>query len=203
MKHTPILLLTLVAASASAAKYGMDNDLNYNRVGIGYESDTYLKSWVVSGEAKLGDHLLVGGSYSSMTGKGADIGLDGKFSRFGLGLVFNGGPGDIIVRASYGQGNLESVDFTAFGVADETSLAVSYRAELGRGYEGEIGVARVHTRVAGTNLDAGAAFVENDTVVKASLRYNFTKNVDLTLSYAFQSKVVGGNIFGASVGYSF
>ena len=203
MKHTPILLLTLVAASASAAQYGVLHDLNYNRFGVGYESDKYLKSVVVSGEAKLGEYLLVGGSYSDVTGKGADEGLDGKFSRFGLGLVFNAGPGDIIIRGSYGQGNLENADFTAFGVADETSVGVSYRAALGDGFEGEFGYARVHTRVAGTNLDAAAAFIKNDNVFKASLRYNITKNIDATVSYAFRSKVVGGNSFGLSAGYSF
>ena len=200
MKHTPILLLTLVAASASAAQYGVLHDLNYNRLGVGYESDSYLKSVVVSGEAKLGDYILIGGSYSDVTGKGTDEGLEGKFSRFGLGLVFNAGPGDIIFRGTYGQGNLENADFTAFGVADETSVGVSYRAALGNGFEGELGYARVHTRVAGTNIDA---FIRNDNVVKASLRYDITKNIDLTVSYAFRSKVVGGNSLGLSGGYSF
>jgi hypothetical protein len=199
MKHTP-LLLTLVAASASAAQYGVLHDLNYNRIGVGYESDTYLKSVVVSGEAKLGDYVLVGGSYSDVTGKGSDEGLDGKFSRFGLGVVFNAGPGDLIVRASYGQGNLENADFTAYGVADETSIGVSYRAALGNGFEGELGYARVHTRVAGTNIDA---YIKNDNVVKASVRYDITKNIDVTVSYALRSNVVGGNSFGLSAGYSF
>ena len=200
MKHTPILLLTLVAASASAAQYGVLHDLNYNRIGVGYESDTYLKSVVVSGEAKLGDYVLVGGSYSDVTGKGSDEGLDGKFSRFGLGVVFNAGPGDLIVRGTYGQGNLENADFTAYGVADETSIGVSYRAALGNGFEGELGYARVHTRVAGTNIDA---YIKNDNVVKASLRYDITKNIDVTVSYALRSNVVGGNSFGLSAGYSF
>jgi hypothetical protein len=203
MKHTPILLLTLVAASAAAAPYGVVHDLNYNRLGVGYETDKYLKSVVVSGEAKLGEYLLVGGSYSDVTGKGADVGLNGKFSRFGLGLAFNAGPGDLILRATYGQGNLESADFSAFGVADETSVGLSYRAALGNGFEGELGYARVHNRVAGTNLDAAAAFIKNDNVVKASLRYDITKNIDVTVSYAFRSSVVGGNSFGLSAGYSF
>ena len=200
MKPVPILILTLVAASASAAQYGVLHDLNYNRIGVGYESDTYLKSVVVSGEAKLGDYILIGGSYSDVTGKGSDVGLNGKYSRFGLGLVFNVGPGDIILRGTYGQGNLESKDFTAFGVADENSFGVSYRTALGNGFEGELGYARVHTRVAGTNIDA---FINNDNVVKTSVRYNITKNIDVSLSYAFRSKVVGGNSFGLSGGYSF
>ena len=74
MKHTPILLLTLVAASASAAD-GLGSGLNYNRLGLGYESNDSIKSIVVSGEAKLGEYVLVGGSYSDVDGKGIYEGL--------------------------------------------------------------------------------------------------------------------------------
>ena len=105
MKHTPILLLTLVAASASAAD-GLGSGLNYNRLGLGYESNDSIKSIVVSGEAKLGEYVLVGGSYSDVDGKGLLDGTSGNIARFSLGVVFNAGPGDVVVRASYGQGNL-------------------------------------------------------------------------------------------------
>jgi len=202
MKNAP-LLLTLVAASASAAPYGVLHDLNYNRVGVGYDNDKFLNSTTVSGEARLGDYLLVGGSYAAISAKGDSDGLDGKFARFGLGLVFNAGPGDIILRGSYGQGNVETSDFSAFGVADETSFGISYRAALGAGFEGTVGLAYVDTRFAGTNLDAEAAFEKKETVVRLALRYNITNEIDVTATYAFRSKVVGGNNFGLSAGYSF
>jgi hypothetical protein len=195
MKHTPILLLTLVAASASAAP-AIGSGLNYNRVGVGYESNDSLKSLVISGEAKLGDFILIGGSFSDVDGKGFYNGTSGNISRFGVGAVFSAGPGDIILRASYGQGNLSSDLY--LGVADERSFGVSYRAELGGGFEGEVGYARVRTRMVGDFL-----LISNDNVFKASLRYNFTKNFDVSLAYAFQDKLVGGDNFGISAGYSF
>jgi hypothetical protein len=200
MKHTPsILLLTLVAASAAAAP-GVGSGLNYNRLGVGYESDDALKSVVISGEAKLGEYLLVGGSYSDVDGKGLLDGTSGNIARFSLGAVFNAGPGDVIVRASYGQGHL--TDGVDIAVADERSFGVSYRAELGAGFEGEVGYARVRTRIPFV-LGGLQLFTSNDDVFSTSVRYNVSKNFDVKLSYAFQSDDVGGNKFGLSAGYSF
>ena len=195
MKHTPILLLTLVAASASAAD-GLGSGLNYNRLGLGYESNDSIKSIVVSGEAKLGEYVLVGGSYSDVDGKGIYDGAGGYISRFGLGVVFSAGPGDLILRASYGQGNL--TDGISLGVADERSFGISYRTVLGGGFEGELGYARVRTRMVGDWL-----VESNDNVFKATLRYNISKNFDVSLAYSFQDDIVGGNNLGLSVGYSF
>jgi len=195
MKHTPILLLTLIAASASAAD-GLGSGLNYNRLGLGYESNDSIKSIVVSGEAKLGEYVLVGGSYSDVDGKGVYDGAGGYISRFGLGVVFNAGPGDVILRASYGQGNL--TDGISLGVADERSFGISYRTAIGAGFEGELGYARVRTRMVGDWL-----LESNDNVFKATLRYNFSKNFDASLAYSFQDDIVGGDNFGLSAGYSF
>jgi hypothetical protein len=194
MKHTPILL-TLVAASASAAD-GLGSGLNYNRLGLGYESNDSIKSIVVSGEAKLGEYILVGGSYSDVDGKGVYDGAGGYISRFGLGVVFSAGPGDVILRASYGQGNL--TDGISLGVADERSFGISYRTAIGAGFEGELGYARVRTRMVGDWL-----LESNDNVFKATLRYNLSRNFDLSLAYSLQDDIVGGNNLGLSVGYSF
>ena len=195
MKHTPILLLTLVAASASAAD-GLGSGLNYNRLGLGYESNDSIKSIVVSGEAKLGEYVLVGGSYSDVDGKGIYDGAGGYISRFGLGVVFSAGAGDVILRASYGQGNL--TDGIDLGVADERSFGISYRTAIGSGFEGEVGYARVRTRMVGDWL-----LESNDNVFKATLRYNISKNFDVSLAYSFQDDLVGGDNFGVSAGYSF
>ena len=206
MKTHPVILLpllTLIAASASARQFDLGSELNYNRIGVGYEANDSIKSMVVSGEAKLGDHLLVGGSYSDVTGKGDYDGFTGYISRFGLGGVVTVGPGDVILRASYGQGNLESN--SELVVADERSIGISYRANLGSGFEGELGYAHVRTRMTSVSwiVLGREPVITNDNVVKASLRYNFSRSVDLTVSYAFQSKDVGGNSFGASLGFSF
>ena len=202
MKHTPILLLTLVAASASAAP-GTGNELNYNRIGVGYESNDLLKSFVVSGEAKLGEYVLVGGSFSDVSGKGDNDGYDGNIVRFGLGAVFTAGPGDLIFRASYGQGNIATADFDSAGVADERSYGLSYRAVIGAGFEGELGYSRVRTRMAGYNNVDIAAGILSDNVFKVTLRHNFSKNLDIRLTYLFQDDFIGGDTFGVSAGYSF
>jgi hypothetical protein len=151
---------------------------------------------VISGEAKLGEYLLVGGSYSDVDGKGVFDGGSGYISRFGLGVVVSAGAGDVILRVSYGQGNL--TDGVSLGVADERSFGISYRTAIGAGFEGEVGYARVRTRMVGDWL-----LTSNDNVFSASVRYNFTKNFDVKLSYAFQSDDVGGNKVGLSAGYSF
>ena len=52
MKHTPILLLTLIAAAASAAP-GIGNELNYNRVSVGYLASDAMKGFSVGGTAEL------------------------------------------------------------------------------------------------------------------------------------------------------
>jgi hypothetical protein len=202
MKHTPILLLTLVAASASAA-VDLGNELNYNRIGVGYESNDLLKSFVVSGEAKLGEYVLVGGSYSDASGKGDNDGYDGNIVRFGLGAVFTAGPGDLIFRASYGQGNIATNDFDSAGVADESSFGLSYRAAIGAGFEGELGYARVRTRMVGYNNVDIAAGILNDNVFRVTLRHNITNNFDIRLTYLFQDDFIGGDTFGLSAGYSF
>lgn len=203
MKHTPTtLLLALLAASAPAA-VDVGNELNYNRVGVGYESNDLLKSFVVSGEAKLGEYVLVGGSYSDVAGKGNNDGYDGNIVRFGLGAVFTAGPGDLIFRASYGQGNIATSDYNSAGVADESSFGLSYRAALGAGFEGELGYARVRTRMAGYNNVNIAAGILNDNVFRVTLRHNFTSNFDVRVTYLFQDDFIGGDTFGISAGYSF
>jgi hypothetical protein len=195
---TYILLaaISTVAAPASARHFDLGSELNYNRIGVGYESDDFLNSMVISGEAKLGSTLLVGGSYSDVTGKRDYDGFTGNIARFGLGAVITAGPGDLILRASYGQGNLRSN--VELGVADERSFGISYRASLGNGFEGTLGYARVRTRMVGDWVE-----ISNDNVIRASIRYNFSQKLDLTLTYASQSKDVGGDSFGASLGFSF
>ena len=69
---------------------------------------------------------------------------------------------------------------------------------IGAGFEGELGYARVRTRMVGDWL-----LESNDNVFKATLRYNFSKNFDASLAYSFQDDIVGGDNFGLSVGYSF
>ena len=167
MKHTPILLLTLVAAAASAAPG--DVGLNYNRVSVGYLASDAMKGFSVGGTAELANSgVLISGSYSDVDGKGDLDGLGGYMTGFGLAYKFNVGSGDLAV---------------------------------GLGYQ------RVRTNIGGLVAVGGVIFgdvaSENDNIFNVGLRYNLSKNLDLSLTYAFTGESAGGDALGLSVGYSF
>ena len=204
MKHTPILLLTLVAASASAA--GLGSGLNYNRVEVGYVSSDSVKGFNVGATAELANSgVLVSGTYADVDGKGDIKGFGGYMTGFGLAYKFNVGSGDLAVGLGYQQGQFGSS--TGFAVAEQTSLGLQYRQALGSSAEFSVGYQRVRTNlgalvVVGGFIQGGAAS-ENDNIFSVGLRYNFTKNLDLSLTYAFTGTSAGGDALGLSAGYSF
>ena len=204
MKHTPILLLTLVAASASAA--GLGSGLNYNRVEVGYVSSDSVKGFNVGATAELANSgVLVSGTYADVDGKGDIKGFGGYMTGFGLAYKFNVGSGDLAVGLGYQQGQFGSS--TGFAVAEQTSLGLQYRQALGSFAEFSVGYQRVRTNigalvVVGGFIQGGAAS-ENDNIFSVGLRYNFTKNLDLSLTYAFTGTSAGGDALGLSAGYSF
>jgi hypothetical protein len=205
MKHTPVLLLTLVAASGSAA-VGAASGLNYNRAELSYSTNDSLKGWSLGATAELaGTGVLVSGVYSDVTGKGDLAGFGGYETGFGLGYKFNVGPGDLVVGVNYLQGQFGASNGVAIG--EQKSLGLQYRQAVGGSFEFTAGYQRVRTNlgalaVVGGLVVADAASV-NGNVFNLGARYNLTKNFDLSLSYAFQSKDVGGNTLGLSAGYSF
>ena len=204
MKHTPILLLTLVAASASAA--GLGSGLNYNRVEVGYVSSDSVKGFNVGATAELANSgVLVSGTYADVDGKGDIKGFGGYMTGFGLAYKFNVGSGDLAVGLGYQQGQFGASN--GFAVAEQTSLGLQYRQALGSSAEFSLGYQRVRTNigalvVVGGFIQGGAAS-ENDNIFSVGLRYNFTKNLDLSLTYAFTGTSAGGDALGLSAGYSF
>ena len=205
MKHTPILLLTLLAASASAAP-GTGSGLNYNRVEVGYVTSDSLKGFNVSATAELANSgVLVSGSYADVDGKGDIAGFGGYMTGFGLAYKFNVGAGDLAVGLGYQQGQFGASN--GFAVAEQTSLGLQYRQALGSNAEFSIGYQRVRTNLGALvvvgGFIQGAVASENDNIFNVGLRYNLTKNFDLSLTYAFTGESAGGDAFGLSVGYSF
>ena len=205
MKHTPILLLTLVAASASAAD-GLGSGLNYNRVSVGYLASDAMKGFTVGGTAELANSgVLISGSYSDVDGKGDLTGLGGYMTGFGLAYKFNVGAGDLAVGLGYQQGQFGASN--AFAVAEQTSLGLQYRQALGSNAEFSVGYQRVRTNIGALVAVGGVIFgdvaSENDNIFNVGLRYNLTKNFDLSLTYAFTGTSAGGDAFGLSAGYSF
>ena len=205
MKHTPILLLTLVAASASAAD-GLGSGLNYNRVSVGYLASDAMKGFTVGGTAELANSgVLISGSYSDVDGKGDLTGLGGYMTGFGLAYKFNVGAGDLAVGLGYQQGQFGASN--AFAVAEQTSLGLQYRQALGSNVEFSVGYQRVRTNIGGLVAVGGVIFgdvaSENDNIFNVGLRYNLSKNLDLSLTYAFTGESAGGDALGLSAGYSF
>jgi len=205
MKHTPILLLTLVAASASAAP-GLGNELNYNRVGVGYLASDAMKGFSVSASAELANSgVLVSGSYSDVDGKGDIAGFGGYMTGFGLAYKFNAGPGDLAVGLGYQQGQFGASN--GFAVAEQTSLGLQYRQALGSSFEFSVGYQRVRTNIGALEVVGGfvygGAASENENIFNVGARYNLSKNLDLSLTYAFTGTSAGGDALGVSVGYSF
>ena len=203
MKHPP-LLLTLVAASASAA--GVGSGLNYNRAEIGYVTSDAVKGFNVSATAELANSgVLVSGTYADVDGKGDIAGFGGYMTGFGLAYKFSVGAGDLAVGLGYQQGQFGASN--GFAVAEQTSLGLQYRQALGSNAEFSVGYQRVRTNigalVAVGGVINGAVGSENDNIFNVGLRYNFTKNFDLSLTYAFTGTSAGGDALGISAGYSF
>jgi len=206
MKHTPLLLLTLVAASASAAA-GAGSGLNYNRVEVGYLTNDSLKGFSVSATAELAHSgVLVSGIYADVDGKGAIAGYGGYETGFNLAYKFNVGAGDLAVGFGYLQGQFSASNGVATG--EQKGFGLQYRQALGSSAEFSVGYQRVRTNLGALEVDGfgniyvGAASV-SDNVFNLGLRYNFTPNLDVSLTYAFASKDTTGNTLGVSAGYSF
>jgi hypothetical protein len=205
MKHTPILLLTLLAASASAA-VGVGSGLNYNRVSVGYLTSDAMKGFSVGGTAELANSgVLISGSYSDVDGRGDLTGLGGYMTGFGVAYKFNVGAGDLAVGLGYQQGQFGA--YNAFAVAEQTSLGLQYRQALGSNVEFSVGYQRVRTNIGALVAVGGIIYgdvaSENDNIFNVGLRYNLSKNLDLSLTYAFTGTSAGGDALGLSVGYSF
>ena len=205
MKHTPILLLTLVAASASAAA-GVGSGLNYNRAEVGYTTSDALKGFNVSATAELANSgFLVSGTYADVDGKGDIAGFGGYLTGFGLAYKFNVGAGDLAVGLGYQQGQFGASN--GFAVAEQTSLGLQYRQALGSSAEFSVGYQRVRTNIGALTVSGGyingLVGSENDNSFNGGVRYNLTKNFDLSLTSAFTGTSAGGDAFGISAGYSF
>ena len=213
MKHTPILLLTLVAASASAAVGG--SGLNYDRLGIGYSTDDSRNTVALTGRAQLGDSgFIASGSYGDVS---ADFkGFSGTEVTYGLAYKFSVGSGDLSIGYSYAQGQYSYIDETTVAAAagEEKGFGIEYRQAISSNIEFSLGFQRIKTSGIGIgfadtdgdgDLDTVAGGVDslNNNVINVGVRYNVSQNFDISLNYAFKKDEVGGNKFGLSVGYSF
>jgi hypothetical protein len=212
MKSLYLLLLAAAvtpafAQTAPAAKSG----LNYNRIAVGYSADDTLKGYNVTGSALLGGSFIISGIYDDVKTKGDIAGLSGKLSGFGLAYKFNVGPGDLAIGYAYKTGTVygefDNYDAVGLASAEQKGFGINYRQAINSQFEFSVGFSRTKTSV--------ALFATNGSIVGAEgldstsnsynigLRYNVTKNIDVSADYLFQKETAGGNKFGVSVGYNF
>ena len=217
MKLPFLLLIAAAATPAFAQTASAKSRLSYDRVAVGYSSDDTFKGYNVTGSALLGNAIIVSGIYDDVKTKGNAFGvpvsgLSGKLSGFGLAYKFNVGPGDLALGYFYKTG-------TVYGTFDSGALAgdggiasaeqkgfnLNYRQAINSSLEVSVGYTRLSTKLAAIDLEQGPSPVINETTNAWNLgaRYNFTKNIDLSLDYTFKNKNAGGDKLGVSVGYNF
>lgn len=212
MKSLYLLLLAAAvtpafAQTAPAAKSG----LNYNRIAVGYSSDDSLKGYNVTASALLGGAVIVSGIYDDVDAKGDAAGLSGKLSGFGLAYKFNVGPGDLAIGYAYKTGTVygDFDNYSASGLAsaEQKGFSINYRQAINNQIEFSVGYSRLDTLIGLIATDGsivGADSIDSTTnSYNIGLRYNITKNLDLSINYAFQDENAGGDKFGVSVGYNF
>ena len=211
MKSLYLLLLAAAvtpafAQTAPAAKSG----LNYNRIAVGYSSDDLLKGYNVTATALLANSIIVSGIYDDVDTKGDASGLSGKLSGFGLAYKFSVGPGDLAIGYSYKTGTVygEFDNYVAVGLmsAEQKGFNINYRQAINSQFEFSVGYARIQTLAAAIAISGSVGIADLDSTDNSyniGLRYNITKNLDLSLNYAFQDENAGGDKFGVSVGYNF
>ena len=223
MKYLYTLLLAAAvtpafAQTAPAAK----SSLNYNRIAVGYSSDDILKGYNVTGSALLGNAFIVSGIYDDVKTKGQAFGgpisgLSGKLSGFGLAYKLNVGPGDLSLGYFYKTGtvygSVESGYSSTVASAEQKGFGLKYRQAINQSFEFSVGYTRLTTKLGFVTVAPSATpgfylfraddIDENANVFDLSARYNITKNIDVTLDYAFKNQNSGGNKVGVSVGYNF
>jgi len=211
MKSLYLLLIAAAvtpafAQNAPAAK----SSLNYNRIGVGYSADDLLKGYNVTGSALLGGSFIVSGIYDDVKTKGDAAGLSGKLSGFGLAYKLNVGPGDLAIGYTYKTGTVygafDNYSAVGFMSAEQKGFNLKYRQAINSQLEFSVGYARVQTQAAAFAISGSVgvtALDSTDNSFSLGLRYNLTKNIDISADYAFQNDNSGGNKLGVSVGYNF
>ena len=207
MKY-PLLTVSLlsVAATLSAQSIGSPK-MSYDFVRVGYVQGEEIKGIAVSGNALLGEHILIGGSYQDLTARNLDN-VAGEATTVHLGARFGIGSGDIIVNAAYGQlqgsgvhgGRIVAV------AANTTSLGLTYRHSFSQMWEAFVSYDRVRSEYAAGSydLDTGAAYVgaasQSDNMFGVAVRCNVTKEFDVTAGYY---RIGGNGALSISAGYNF
>jgi len=206
MKNT-LLTVSLLSAAAALSAQSSSPAMSYDFVRVGFAQEKYLDGLTVSGSALLGDHIIVGGEYRDLNGRGFNGG--GEATAFNLGARFGVGYGDIIISASYGQlqgSAINEDDELGVLAGNQTTLSLTYRHSFSDTWEAFVGVSNIRTEAAmgAFNFDTGdfnvGAGRSSDSAVSVAVRCNLSKEFDITASNVW---VDGDATWSLSVGYNF
>ncbi len=206
MKHTLLTASLLSAAAALSAASSLKSTPNpsglvYERIGAGYVQNDVFSGFTLSGAAFVNESLLVGGSYSNIDGRKDYADTSGELSRFNLNYVLFTGAGDVIIGASYGQGNMYSDSEVV--VADEMAFGISYRQAIIEELEFVVGYQRISSKAGYVDAFSLNAQDVDGSAFNFALRFNINRQFDLTASYTLQKDSLGGNTLNLSAGYNF
>lgn len=213
-----LLLAAAVTPAIAQTQASAKSSLSYDRIAVGYTSDDALKGYNVTGSALLGNAVIISGIYDEVKAKDATF-LSGNLAGFGLAYKFNVGPGDLSFGYTYKTGTISGIGqvgayvVAGIAVAEQKGFNLNYRQAINNALEFSLGYARIETNYAfeggAGNTYTGDIFTDagvgsgTSNIYSIGLRYNITKNLDASLSYAFQGADAGGNKMGVSVGYNF
>lgn len=218
MKHIiPTLTLTTLAAASAVAQTAAvkGNGLTYDRIAVGYGQTDITKGLSGSFTALLGDYVVVGGAYGDIDGRDSNgiaySVLSGNSNAFLVGAKFTAGPGDIVVGYTYTQLQLSGALGTdVYGLTGDTdTFSIGYRYAVSSAVELSLSVSRVTgdaayaviDTTAGTLGDVVAADTVDfkDTTYSLGVRFNLTKQFDISAGYTFADE----NGWTVSAGYNF
>ena len=173
----PIITLTTLAAAASAQSAVAPAGLSYNRVGLSYGFDT--KNYGLTASALIGNsNVLIQGAttINSKAAPGSSNGTDVA----SIGYVFK--------NAALGTDVIVSV-------GSNEVYGISFRRDLGNGFEGALGYSQAN--------QPGAA--KNIRTWTAEVAYNLNKQYSLALGYSDSNAtgVAGDSQLGLTVRYNF
>ena len=206
--YTLLLAAAVTPAFAETAAVAPTNKISYDRVSVGYSSNSISSGMSLGATALLGSNFLISGGYSDIDYKKNLDGLSGKSTGFGIGYKLNVGPGDIVLGLGYAQLQAAGVVSTTaiVAAAENTSYSIGYRVKLNSAIElsADYTRSKINT-VAGaydlsTGQSAGEGTSESYNNFGIGARYYINKSFDITAGYNFSSSF---NTWSLSAGYSF
>lgn len=197
MKHIiPTIALLALASSASAQVAGAKkNAITYDRIGLGYASNDFASTFGITASADVGSGVIIGGTFDDISIDDSDV--DGRGVSASIGYAQPIGAGSIYAGISYQQ--LWAAGLDGAGALEATGYTLTYRHAVSSLIE--LGAGVVHLKYTGGITDGYdlIAGSDSDTQWGVNVRFNLTKEFDISLGYVFADE----DTWSISAGYNF